>query len=157
MIFLRLNGQPEADATDKSLMTAIGNIMTKNVVCADMDITLGEAMELCTEKRIRHLPILDEYKQLVGMVTDRDLRYHLSPRIGTLAENKSDRESLQHPIHLIMRHTVVVASADTSISEAAQLMLANRVGCLPIVNLGHHVVGIVTTADLLRCLAASGL
>ena len=138
-------------------MTAVGKLMTCDVVCADMDITLGAAMELCTEKRIRHLPILDEYKQLVGMVTDRDLRYHLSPRIGTLAENKSDREILGHPIHLIMRHTVVVASADTSVAEAAQLMLANRVGCLPIVNLGRHVVGLVTTTDLLRCLAESRL
>jgi acetoin utilization protein AcuB len=131
--------------------------MTHGVVCADMDITLGAAMELCAEKRIRHLPVLDEHKQLAGLVTDRDLRYHLSPRIGTLAENKSDRESLEHPIHLIMRHTVVVASAETSVAEAAQLMLANRVGCLPIVNLGRHVVGIITTTDLLRCLAESGL
>jgi CBS domain-containing protein len=138
-------------------MTAIGKLMTHNVVCADMDITLGMAMEICSEKRIRHLPILDEYKQLAGMVTDRDLRYHISPRIGTLAENKSDRESLEHPIHLIMKRTVVVASADTPISEAAQLMLANKVGCLPIVNLGRHVVGLVTTTDLLRYLAESGL
>lgn len=138
-------------------MTAVGNIMASEVVCADMDITLGAAMELCAEKRIRHLPVLDEYKQLVGMVTDRDLRYHLSPRIGTLAENKSDRENLEHPIHLIMRHTVVVVSADTSVSEAAQLMLANRVGCLPVVNLGRHVIGIVTTTDLLRYLATNPL
>jgi CBS domain-containing protein len=36
-------------------------------------------------------------------------------------------------------------------------MLANRVGCLPIVNLGRHVVGLVTTTDLLRYLAESGL
>jgi acetoin utilization protein AcuB len=112
-------------------------------------------MELCIEKRIRHLPILDEHKQLAGIITDRDLRLHLSPRIGTLAENKTDRESLEQPIHLMMRHTVVVASADTTVAEAAQLMLENRVGCLPVINLGRHVIGIVTTTDLLRYLAES--
>jgi CBS domain-containing protein len=138
-------------------MAAVGNLMTRDVVCADMDTTLGTAMELCSEKRIRHLPILDEYKQLTGLVTDRDLRYYISPRIGTLAENMTDRESLNHPVHLIMRRTVIVASAETTVAEAAQLMLVNRVGCLPVINLGRHVVGIVTTTDLLRYLAESGL
>jgi CBS domain-containing protein len=145
------------DSDDKFIMCVIGKLMTRDVVCADMDITLGDAMELCSEKHIRHLPILDEYKQLAGMITDRDLRYHLSPRIGTLAENKSDRESLEHPVHLIMRRQVVVASADTTLSEAAQLMLANRVGCLPILNLGRHVVGIFSTTDLLKYIAQRGV
>jgi CBS domain-containing protein len=127
--------------------------MTCDVVCADMDFTLGKAIDLCAEKRIRHLPVLDEYGQIAGLVTDRDLRYYASPRIGTISETKSDRESLERPLHLIMARRVVVASADTPISEAALLMLTNRVGCLPIINLGRHVVGIVTTTDLLRFLA----
>jgi acetoin utilization protein AcuB len=117
---------------------------------------LGKAIELCTEKRIRHLPVLDEHGQLTGLVTDRDLRYYVSPRIGTISENRSDRESLERPLHLIMIRKVIVASADTPISEAARLMLTNRVGCLPIINLGRHVVGIVTTTDLIRYIAQDG-
>jgi CBS domain-containing protein len=130
--------------------------MTSDVACAEMDFTLGKAIELCSDKRIRHLPVVDEHGQLVGLVTDRDLRYYVSPRIGTISENRSDRESLERPIHLIMIRTVVVASADTPLPEAAQLMLTNRVGCLPIINLGRQVVGIITTTDLIRYIAQGG-
>jgi CBS domain-containing protein len=137
-------------------MTAVGNIMKREVVCAGLDFTLGQAIDLCEEKRIRHLPIVDENKQLAGLVTDRDLRYYVSPRVGTISENKSDRESLERPIHLIMVRKVVVVSAGTPLWEAAQLMLDNRVGCLPVINLGRHVVGILTTTDLIRHIAQAG-
>ena len=140
---------------DKVCMTSVGNIMKTDVVCAEMDITLGKAIELCEDKRIRHLPIVDGGRQLVGLVTDRDLRYYASPRLGTISENKADRESLERPIHLIMVHKVVVTSADTPLWEAAQLMLDNRVGCLPVINFGRCVVGILTTTDLIRYIAQS--
>jgi CBS domain-containing protein len=129
--------------------------MKIDVVCAGMDVSLAKAIELCEDKRIRHLPIVDESRQLVGLVTDRDLRYYVSPRVGTISENRADRESLERPIHLIMIRKVVVASADTPLWEAAQLMLDNRVGCLPVINLGRQVVGILTTTDLIRYIAQS--
>jgi acetoin utilization protein AcuB len=113
-------------------------------------------MELCTEKRIRHLPILDDNKQLAGLITDRDIRFHLSPRLGTISENKSDRESLERPIHLIMTRSVIVASEKTSLEEAAQLMLADRLGCLPVVNSDGRVVGIVTAIDFVGYIARGG-
>jgi CBS domain-containing protein len=138
------------------IMTAVGNIMKSDVVCAGLDFTLGNAIDLCEEKRIRHLPIVDENKQLVGLVTDRDLRYYVSPRVGTISENTADRESLERPIHLIMVHKVAVVSANTPLWEAAQIMLDNRVGCLPVINLGRHVVGILTTTDLIRYIAQAG-
>jgi CBS domain-containing protein len=137
-------------------MTVVGKIMKSDVVCADMDFTLGKAIELCEEKRIRHLPIKDERGQLAGLVTDRDLRYYVSPRLGSISENRADRESLERPIHLIMARKVVVASADTPLWEAAQLMLDNRVGCLPIINLARQIVGILTTTDLIRYIAQAG-
>ena len=136
-------------------MITVGNVMKNDVVCAGLDFTLGKAIQLCEEKRIRHLPIVDEGGQLAGLVTDRDLRYYISPRLGTISENRSDRESLERPIHLIMIRKVVVTSASTPLWEAAQLMLDNRVGCMPVINLGRHVVGIVTTTDLIRHIAQS--
>jgi acetoin utilization protein AcuB len=122
-----------------------------------MDTPLGEAMEMCSDKRIRHLLIVDDQKQLVGLVTDRDLRCLISPRVGTISENNSDRESLRRPVHLAMVHEPVVASPEKSLSEAAELMLANRVGCLPVVDEELHVIGIVTTTDLMRYIAQSHL
>jgi len=50
----------------------------------------------------------------------------------------------------IMTRPVVTAKTDTSVSEIAQLMLANRIGAVPIVDDQAHVVGIVSDHDLLR-------
>jgi acetoin utilization protein AcuB len=131
-------------------------VMTRDVVSIDMDLTLGQAMELCSEKRIRHLLVVDEEKRLVGVVTDRDLRYYISPRIGTLSENSADRSTLSRHIHQIMVRQVVSATGDIALSEAAQLMLTNGVGCLPVVDADRRVLGIITTVDFLRFIAKAG-
>jgi CBS domain-containing protein len=52
-----------------------------------------------------------------------------------------------------MNCEVITASAAAPLAEAAQLMLTHRIGCLPVVDSERHVIGIVTTADLLRHLA----
>ncbi len=134
-------------------MTIVAEVMTHEVVYISMDTLLGAAMNVCAEKRIRHLPVVDDHKLLVGLVTDRDLRYFISPRIGTISENHSDRESLRRPVHLIMAREIVTTSPEASLSDAAQVMLTNRVGCLPVVDPERHVIGIITTTDLIRYIA----
>jgi acetoin utilization protein AcuB len=138
--------------TEKS-MISIAEIMTSDVSTIPMDMTLGQAMEVCSRKKIRHLPVVDEYGQLAGLVTDRDIRYLISPRIGTISENTADRESLKRPIHLIMIRTTVVATPQMSIAEAAQLMLDHRIGCLPVTDSQRKVIGMVTATDLIRYIA----
>ena len=134
-------------------ISELDRVVTEDVVCIDMDFTLLKAIELCSEKRIRHLPVLDENRRLAGIVTDRDLRYFLSPRLGTISENSSDRESLSRHVHQMMVRKVICATTDMTLSEAAQLMLTNRIGCLPVVNDDRRVVGIITTSDILRYIA----
>ena len=136
-------------------MKTVTEIMTHDVACADMDNTIGEAMDICNENQIRHLPVLDEQKRLVGLVTDRDLRFFISPRLGTLSENSADRESLQRRIHLVMIRKVHATYANASIASAARMMLDNRIGCLPVVDEEEHVVGIITTSDFLRDIVAT--
>jgi|WetSurMetagenome_2_1015567.scaffolds.fasta_scaffold37786_3 acetoin utilization protein AcuB len=134
-------------------MATVGDIMTREVICIDMDVTLGSALELCERHRIRHLPVVDESKRLVGVVTDRDLHSKISPRLGTIAENNADRETLHFRVHRIMGRNVISISADTTVADAAQLMLEHRIGCLPVVNDELGIVGIITTSDLLRHIA----
>jgi acetoin utilization protein AcuB len=134
-------------------MVAIESIMTREVICINMDIALGDAIELCSQNRIRHLPVLDEDKRLVGLVTDRDLRYSISPRVGTILENNSDRGTLSLHVHRIMKREVITTSVEAPLAQAAQLLLTHRIGCLPVVDSERHVIGIVTTADLLGHLA----
>ena len=55
-----------------SLETKVGEVMTQKVVCATLRRTAEEVMAVMTEKRVRHLPIIDE-KQVVGLVSIGDL------------------------------------------------------------------------------------
>lgn len=128
-------------------------IMQQNVIRADMDATLGEAMTICFQHRIRHLPVLSSEGKLAGLVTDRDLRFYISHRLGTIMENTSDRETLHHHLHVIMLRRVITGRPEMAVTEAARLMLDNHVGCLPVVDEQHHVLGIVTTSDFLRLIA----
>lgn len=62
-------------------MHTVEELITREPTCIDMNTTIGDCMQVCEDKRIRHLPVVDEQNQLVGIVTDRDLRYFVNPRI----------------------------------------------------------------------------
>ena len=128
-------------------------IMQQNVIRAEMDTTLSEAMTILLQHRIRHLPVLNSHGQLAGLVTDRDLRFQISHRLGTIMENNADREALHYHLHVIMVRRVITARPDQTVAEAARLLLDNHIGCLPVVDAQRHLLGIVTTGDLLRLLA----
>ena len=139
---------------DPSVMT-LSLIMKTDVVSIGMDESLKSALEVCTNRRIRHLPVADEEGTLVGILTDRDIRYYLSPRLGTISENNSDRATLERRVHTAMVRNVVTGTPDMSLGAAAKKLLQDRVGCLPVVDNDHRVVGVVTTSDFLLLLAAS--
>ncbi len=139
-----------ADSTES---LRLKDVMHQDVIRADMDATLGEAMTICFQHRIRHLPVLNSDGKLVGLVTDRDMRFYVSHRIGTIMENNSDRETLHHHLHVIMVRRLITGRPEMSIAQAARLMLDNHVGCLPVVDAENHLVGIVTAGDFLRLIA----
>lgn len=130
-------------------------IMTSPVVSIGMDETLQAALDLCMSRRIRHLPVVDEDKSLVGILTDRDIRYHLSPRLGTISENSSDRATLERRLHMVMVRNAITGTPDMSLASAARTILRHRVGCLPVIDKSNHVVGIVTTSDFLILISAA--
>lgn len=133
------------------------SIMKTDVVRAEMDTTLGEAMTICFQHRIRHLPVLDSSGQLAGLVTDRDLRFYISHRLGTIMENKSDRETLHHHLHVIMVRRVITGRPEMTVAQAARQMLDNHVGCLPVADADNHLVGIVTASDFLYLISEEKL
>jgi len=129
------------------------NVMQQNVIRAGMDSPLGEAVTLCFQHRIRHLPVVNSAGKLVGLVTDRDLRFYISHRLGTIMENNADRETLHHHLHVIMVRRVVTGTPEMTITDAARQLLDNHIGCLPVVDAEGRLVGIVTAADFLRLIA----
>lgn len=72
--------------------TRVRDIMTSYVICATPYMTLEHAMALTSERNIRHLPVVDEYKDVIGVVSTRDLIREM------LAEQEFVIEQLEHYI-----------------------------------------------------------
>ncbi len=111
--------------------------MTRQPLTVRPETSVSEAGALLARHRIRHLPVVEEGGALVGMFTDRDYR-------STAASN---REGV--PVGEVMTRGVITVGPETQVHEAAKLMVAHRIGGLPVVK-GGELVGIITETDLLR-------
>ena len=113
---------------------------------------LSVADDLMKQERVRHLPVLNEDGDLAGIVSQRDLFRGALLRAlgyGARAEEHMLRTVL---VKEAMTEQVHTTSPDTSLNEAAALMLKHRIGCLPVVE-GEKLVGIISESDLIRLIA----
>ena len=127
-------------------MLLVKDSMTREVAVLSPRATAAEALGLCRERRIRHLPVLEEGR-LVGVVSDRDLR-SAAPALGD-PERASALEEIR--ISDVLTREVVTARPDEPIEEAANRMRERRIGCLPVVD-GDELVGIITSSDVMEAL-----
>ena len=127
-------------------MLLVKDSMTREVAVLSPQATAAEALGLCRERRIRHLPVLEE-GWLVGIVSDRDLR-SATPALGD-PERASALEEIR--ISEVMTREVVTARPDDPIEEAANRMRERRIGCLPVVEAGA-LVGVITSSDVMEAL-----
>jgi acetoin utilization protein AcuB len=113
----------------------IVNLMTPDPTTISQHDTLAKAKSLMDEGRFRRLPVMDN-EQLVGIVTERDLREYT----GYLDSTR---------VTAAMRTPLLTVTPYDAVEDAALLMLKHKIGGLPIVAEGK-LVGIVTTSDLLK-------
>ena len=125
--------------------------MSSPVITAVPDMPIQEALNLMREKGIRRLPVMDDRGQMVGIVSDRDL-LHASPSDATsLSIWELNYLLSKVTLKEIMSSPVITVQQDTSIQEAARMMVENKVGGLPVTDNGD-MVGIITETDLFKVL-----
>lgn len=127
-------------------MLLVKDSMTREVVVLSPETTAGEALALCRERRIRHLPVL-EAGLLVGIVSDRDLR-SAAPGLGDPARAAA-LEKIR--VSEVMTRDVATTRPDDPIEEAANRMREKRIGCLPVME-DERLVGILTSSDVMEAL-----
>jgi acetoin utilization protein AcuB len=138
----------------------VRDVMTKDPFTIDPEARLTTAMEYMKAKKVRHLPVVDDDGQLVGIITDRDLRHaafapHLAEQLSLRAQRRlrglaQALEDLR--VKDAMTWVVVTTHPDATIAHAALLMFERRLGSLPVVDQGK-LVGILTERDILKALA----
>jgi len=126
--------------------------MTKNIITVTPETTLSEALRIVHEKKIRHLPVVAEGR-LVGIVTDGDLKKVSASEATTLSVWELNYLLDRVKIKDFMIRDVISISPELPIDEAAELMIAHRIGSLPVVEDGK-VVGILTETNMVETLVA---
>lgn len=126
----------------------LADIMTRDVITLSEDDSLADARSCMDRGRIRHLPVV-RGKKLVGLVTHRDLLAASFSVFAEVSEREERRLFSQIPVAELM-HDAITASPDMPVRDAAQILLKNKFGCLPVVTEDKELVGIVTEADFLK-------
>jgi len=126
----------------------VADLMTPDPVTVSMDATVLQIRELFNDRRFHHL-IVVEHDQIVGVVSDRDLLGALSPFIGKRDERTADERLLHRHAHQIMSRNPICVTPGTLVEEAAAILLAHRISCLPVIDGHRRPVGIITWRDLI--------
>lgn len=127
------------------------DVMTAKLITGDPEEGLRGAFFKMRHNNIRHLPVVDADMNLLGMVTDRDLRrpdwVDEAPDLAHVYY-LDDNMSLKD---VMTRNPLLVHTYDP-VQRAAQLMRENRFGALPVLNKEQRLVGMVSAVDMLQVL-----
>jgi len=127
----------------------ISRFMIKEPLTATSDLPLPEARRLLNENHFRHLPVVDGQGQLVGMITDRDLRSAYPSSVLTESERIAAYERVEKAtVADIMSVDCVGLTPESTLDDALLLFDRKGVGALPVLEDGR-VVGIFSSRDLL--------
>ncbi|MFD1428415.1 acetoin utilization protein AcuB [Kroppenstedtia sanguinis] len=124
----------------------VEEIMHRQIHSITPATSIGDAIHLLKKHRIRHLPVLDG-EDLVGLVTDRDLRGASPSSLDP--EGVRWQDLLHRPVSKVMIRQLITAHPLDFVEDAARLLYEHRVGCLPILQ-GEKLVGILTATDILH-------
>ena len=129
----------------------VRELMNRNLLTIAESSSCDEAVKRMHRARVRHLPVLNDDGALVGVVTDRDLRHYLfRPHVRKdISATSIERLLKAVTVDEIMSAPVLTVDAADEVTDAARMMLEDKVGSLPVTE-GGRLVGIITETDLLR-------
>jgi CBS domain-containing membrane protein len=127
----------------------VADLMSATVITVDRTDSLAFAEELMNVESIHHLAVVDG-DVMVGVLSHRDV---LAASISSLS-HPSEEDDLElkrkTEVARVMHGNVETVTPDTPLVSAAEILLAHRIGCLPVIDERHHIVGMLTEADFVR-------
>ena len=128
----------------------VRDYMTTELVTVQETDTLLDATMFFVRSTFRHLPVV-RGRQLVGVITERDVKQYAPSVLSGISAEDYNSIMETTPISRVMARTPITVGPEQSVLEAAKLLYAKRLGCLPVVQ-NSELVGIITTTDMLKVL-----
>jgi IMP dehydrogenase len=132
--FIHKNMSIEAQAAEVDLVKRNESGMISNPVTLSEDATTAEAFALMARFKISGLPVVNKDNKLVGIVTNRDLKYTepSDAKVSTLMTSKN----------------LITANPGVTLKDAEKILWENRIEKLPIVDKDNKLVGLITSKDI---------
>lgn len=144
----------------------VKDIMTREVITVNEDTVIEELVKILNDNKISGVPVVNGAGQLVGIVTEGDLLHkEVNPRMpdylglfGGIIFKNIDRyeQDFKKLIALkaseIMSTNVITINKEMDISEAAAIMVKNKIKRLPVLE-NKKLIGIISRADIIKTLA----
>ena len=126
----------EDQARQVAIVKRAENGMIYDPVTIRRGSTVKDALDMMAEYHIGGIPVVDDDNHLVGIVTNRDLRFerHLDKKVDDVMSQE----------HLVTTHQ------QTDLSAAAQILQENKIEKLPVVDKDNHLVGLITYKDITK-------
>ena len=127
--------------------------MTTNPLMVGPDTSVMKASQMMKENSIRHLPVVNDNEELVGIVSDRDLKEASPSKATTLDVHELYYLLSELKIKDIMTRNVLSVSPRDTVEKAAVVMLEKKIDALPVEEEGK-VVGILSQGDVFKVLTS---
>ncbi|MFA6755042.1 MAG: IMP dehydrogenase [Bacilli bacterium] len=133
--FIHKNMSIEDQAHEVELVKRNESGMISNPITLSPDNTLSDAEELLNQYKISGLPIIDKGHHLLGIITNRDIKY-------------KEKDSDVKVSEIMTRESLVTAKVGITLDEAKEILWEHRIEKLPIVDEENVLVGLITSKDI---------
>jgi acetoin utilization protein AcuB len=123
--------------------------MHRDVAVLDPNASLREASDIMHDRDVRHLPVIDA-GQVVGIVSDRDLRCYLSELFVSQPETVPTQARKTLTVRQIMQAKPVTVDPTSDIQDVIECMLDFKIGAVVVTDTEGHLRGIISYEDVLR-------
>ncbi len=128
----------------------VRDCMSSPVVTIPPDKPFKMALQIMQENRFRRLPVVDKHGRLAGIISERDLLYSAPAPVSSLSMWEATYLLSRLTVQQVMTRAIIITTPNTPVEHAASLMIANKIGGLPVVDAQDHVVGMITETDIFR-------
>jgi len=123
-------------------------VMSSPAITINSQASIRNVISVFKQHKFKHLPVIDNAGNLLGMISDRDLLHYTSV-LTKAFDIKSPDYNVDNSVTDIMISPVLTATTETDVRYIAQLFVKQHIGALPVME-QHHVAGIISRTDILR-------
>lgn len=143
-----------AGQVDRLKAIRVTDWMSERVLAVETYDSIAVARQLMAKHRVNQLPVLD-HDNLVGIVTDRDIRDAYPTSMMIDQTRAIDEFAEKVAVDEVMTHDVLIVQPETPLAVAVALLRKHRIGSLPVVK-NKKLVGILTRSDILDFVLGGG-